>query len=203
MSLLLANGRDKLKHRDLPVLWFLTDEARTGDAFGVLMSLPRGAGVIFRHYGAHDRAALARRLAKLSRTRGLVFLVADDWRLAAAIGAAGVHLPEHVAARGPASGARLWRRQRKTLLTVAAHGSHGLARARALDADAALLAPVFPTQSHPDRVALGLVRAAALVRRARLPVLALGGASPDKLPHVGAAGFAGIAGIGFLLERKI
>ncbi len=203
MSLLLSNGARKLKHRDLPVLWFLTDEARMDDALGVLMSLPRGASVIFRHYGARDRAALAGKLAKACRARGLIFLVADDWRLAARVGADGLHLPEHAAARGPASGARLWRKQRRAWLTVAAHGARGLARARGLAADAVLLAPVFPTQSHPDRMALGLARATALVRRTRVPVLALGGASPHMLPHVRAAGFAGIAGIGFALKRKV
>jgi thiamine-phosphate pyrophosphorylase len=203
MSLLLSNARRKLKRRDLPVLWFLTDEARVDDAFGVLLSLPRGAGVIFRHYGARDRSALGGKLASACRARGLLFLVADDWRLAARVGADGVHLPEHTAVRGPTSGARLWRKQRGTLLTIAAHGAPGLARARALAADAALLAPVFPTLSHPDRRSLGLVRAAGLVRRARVPAFALGGATPDMLPHVRAAGFAGIAGIGFALKKRV
>lgn len=200
---MLANGAGKLKRRDLPVLWFLTDEARMDDAFGAVMSLPRGAGVIFRHYGARDRAVLARRLACTCRARGLVFLIAGDWRLAARVGADGVHLPEYAAARGPASGARLWRKQRRRFLTIAAHGAPGLARARALAADAVLLSPVFPTRSHPDRAALGLVRAAALIRLMRVPVLALGGASPDMLFHLRAAGFAGIAGIGFALKREV
>ncbi|MGE4063896.1 MAG: thiamine phosphate synthase [Rhodospirillaceae bacterium] len=170
------------------------------DVAAAVRSLPRGTGIIFRHYGAPNRVALAHDLAKLSRARGLIFLIARDWRLAARVRADGIHLPEFAAARGPASGARLWRKQRRAWLTVAAHTSAGLARARAVAADAALLAPVFPTRSHPERKALGLVRAAALVRRAGLPVLALGGATPEKLTQLRAAGFAGIAGISFAIR---
>lgn len=197
---MLANGVHKLKSAGFPAVWFLTDEARVDDAAATLRSLPRGTGVIFRHYGSPDRTSLAHKLARLSRARGLVFLVADDWRLAANVQAHGLHLPEYAAAYGLSSGARLWRRLRRAVLTVAAHGPRGLARARHLDADAALLAPVFPTRSHPGRAALGPVRAAALARSAGLPVLALGGATPDRLTHLRAAGFAGIAGIGFALR---
>jgi len=74
--------------------------------------------VIFRHYGHKDRAMLATRLAALCRRRRLVFCVAGDWRLAARVGAAGLHLPEYLARQGAAAGARLWRKARRRLLTV-------------------------------------------------------------------------------------
>lgn len=180
-------------------MWFLTDETRDGDAAAAVMALPRGSAVILRHYGAANRVAFARDMAARCRARGLLFLVAGDWRLAAAVNADGLHLPEYAAARGPSSPARLWLRGR--VLTAAAHGARGLARAHDIGACAATLAPVFPTRSHPGRTALGLSRAGAWVRGARLPVLALGGASPHKLPHARAAGFSGIAGIGFALKR--
>lgn len=182
-------------------MWFLTDEMRTQDVAAVVRTLPRGAGVILRHYDAPNRATLARTLALLCRARGLTFVVAADWRLAASVGADGLHLPEYTARAGLSSGARIWRRQRRGLLTVAAHGPRGLARAFALAADAALLSPVFPTRSHPGRAALGLTRAAGLVRSARVDVLALGGMTPLHMAHVGAAGFAGLAGIGFAEKR--
>lgn len=166
-----------------------------------LASLPRGVGVIYRHYGAANRTALARDLAKIARAHGLMFLVAGDWRLAAMVRADGLHLPDHATARGPSSGARLWRKQRRVLLTVAAHSPRGVARAHEVKADAVFLAPIYRTKSHPDRSALGLVRAAGFVKRARLPVLALGGVSPARLTQLRAAGFAGIAGIGFAVKN--
>ena len=201
MPLLLANGGRKLKSARLPKVWFVTDETRVPDVPRAVAALPRGTGVIFRHYGARDRDSLVHKVAALCRVRGLVFVVAQDWRLAAAVRADGLHVPEH-AARGWPSGARLWRRMRGAILTVAAHGARGLADAERLKASAALLAPVFPTASHPGRAALGLVRAAALVRHRKLPVYALGGAGPKRLAQVRAAGFAGIAGIGFAIREK-
>ncbi|MCA0199250.1 MAG: thiamine phosphate synthase [Proteobacteria bacterium] len=195
MTLLLANTRRKLKLQGFPRVWFLTDEARGGDAVAAIERLPRGSAVIFRHYGATNRVVFAMHLAALCRARDLLFLVAGDWRLAAAVQADGLHLPEYAAARGPSSAARLWLRAR--ILTAAAHGVRGLRRAYDIGAYAATLAPVFPTRSHPGRTALGLSRAGTLARTAQLPVLALGGASPGKLAHMRAAGFAGIAGIGF------
>ena len=200
MGSLLSNSGRKLKPH-LPIVWFLTDTVRTPDAAAALKSLPRGAGVIFRHYESPDRRDLARDLALLCRARGLVFVVAGDWRLAAAVGADGIHLPEHAALHGLSSGARLWRRRRGGLLTVAAHSAQGISRAYALGADAALLSPVFPTRSHPGRAALGLARAAGLVRRARVEVLALGGVSPSHMMQLRAAGFAGIAGIDFAMKN--
>jgi len=101
--------RARVKDRWLPSLWLMTDDARLPDPEAAIRSLPPGAGVIFRHYGHKDRAMLATRLAALCRQRRLVFFVAGDWRLAAGVGAAGLHLPEYLARQGAAAGARLWR----------------------------------------------------------------------------------------------
>lgn len=197
MASLLANSARKLKPGSLPVVWVLTDESRMRDPGAALIGLPRKTAVILRHYGAAGRAELAARLSCLCRARGLSLFIALDWRLAAKLGAAGLHLPEFAAKRGPCAGARLWLKRRRALLSVAAHGSRSLARARRIGADAALLAPVFATRSHPGQAPLGPVRAAALARAARVPVVALGGASPEMMVHLRAAGFIGVAGIGF------
>ena len=173
----------------------MTDEARIADPVPVLARLPRGSAVILRHYQAPDRPALAKRMARQARALGLPLLVAGDWRLAAAVRAGGLHLPDFAARRGPAPGARLWVKRR--LLSVAAHDRRSLARARALHADAALLSPLFATASHGVAKILGVTRAGLMMRIAKLPVLALGGV---RLTHAGALkrrGFVGIAGIGF------
>lgn len=197
---MLANAARKLKSRGIPAVWFVTDSARVRDLHRAVAALPPGTGIIFRHYDAPGRERLAYVLAREARARGLVFVVAGDWRLAAAVGADGLHLPEYVAARGPSPGARLWRKNRRAFLTVAAHDAKAITRARDLSADAVLLSPIFPTRSHPDRAMLGLARARTLVRTASVPVLALGGVTPNMLPALIAAGFAGIAGIGFAVK---
>ncbi len=194
-----AKKFSKARGPTLPALWLVTDEMRLPDPAAALASLPRGAGLILRHYDAPHRAALAKRLSTICRRRGIAFLIAGDWRLAAAVDATGLHLAEHAARRGPPPGARLWL-QRSKLLTVAAHGAAGLHRAKALRASAAMLAPVFATASHPDRGCLGAMRATALIRRAGVPVVALGGITATTINRLQNSACAGVAGISFALS---
>lgn len=190
----LANSVRWRKVGRVPALMLVTDEARLPDPAPVMERLRPGTAVLLRHYGAGGREALARRLAAIARRRRLALVVAGpDWRLAARVGAAGVHLPENLARTGCWAGLRLWRRGR--LLTVAAHGPAGLARAARLQADAALLSPVFPTASHPGAATIGATRFALWARRAGLPVMALGGVGLRTARRLRfAAGIAAIDG---------
>ncbi len=148
----LLNLRDPLSgavhHRAdrLPPLILVTDEARLPDPAAAIRRLPRGAAVILRHYGAPDRAGLARRLAALCRRLGVRLLVAGDWRLAATVGAGGVHLPE-----AAAGGADSWgegrppparfRHRRRPFASALWRAARPCRRA--------LLSPAFPTASTP------------------------------------------------------
>ncbi len=187
------------KHRGGKVLYpdfiLMTDEKRLADPVAVVANLPRGSAVILRHYGVPGRDELAARLVAASKRRGITVLVAADARLAAEIGANGLHLPEAMAARGPGA----WREWRKPgwLVTAAAHSPAALHRAKAAGADAVLLSPVFATESHPETPALGVLRFAAWCRESPLPVYALGGvaaANARRLKGCGARGLAGISG---------
>jgi thiamine-phosphate pyrophosphorylase len=179
-------------------LVLLTDRRRLADPEAAARRLPAGSAVILRDYDAPDRLALALRLRRLTRERRLLLLVAADWRLAARIGADGVHLPEGMAGGGRL--APLLGRQRRTgrLLTAAAHSRAALARAAELTADAVLLSPVFPTASHPEATVLGSMGFRRLARRAELSVVALGGitaANALRLSGSAAAAIAGISGL--------
>ncbi len=178
----------------LPALLLLTDARRLPDPLPAARRLPRGAGVVLRHYGLPERKQLARELAAICRLRDLVFLVAGDGALAAEVGADGLHLPEALAGQ-----ARRWRRRRPDwLITVAAHGLPALHAAAACGADAALLSPVFATASHPNARVFGPLRFARLVRASRIPVYALGGVDAVSAPRLidsGAAGIAAISGL--------
>lgn len=180
--------------RKLPRRLLMTDAQRLPDPVAAASRLPRGSGVALRHYDAPDRPFLAQALGRLCRARGLTLLVAADWRLAAQVGAAGVHLPEAMAAHGIL--APLLLRRRRRLLIVACHSPWALARARRLRADAAVLSPVFSTASHPGARGIGAVRFRMWTRRAGVPVLALGGVTPRNLRRLnGAAGFAAISAL--------
>jgi len=181
-----------------PPLILVTDERRLPDPLAAAARLPPGSGVLLRHYGDPDRLARAAALAALCRRRRLCLLVAGDWRLAARLGAAGLHLPEGLARHGVLAGALGWRRRCHALLTVAAHSPRALGRAAELGADAALVSPIFPSRSHPGAPVVGPVRLGLWRRLARQPLIALGGvsaATARRLPRGAVAGLAAIDGL--------
>jgi len=165
----------------LPRLWLMTDE-RVGEAlWDALARLPRGSGVIFRHYRTRDRRALFERVRAIARRRELVLLLAGSPREAAAWRADGVH------GRSPHR-----RMPRPLLRTAPVHDARELAAA---EAHAVLISPVFETRSHPGGRTLGVPRFAALAQRATIPVIALGGVDAHRfrrLARLGAYGWAGI-----------
>jgi thiamine-phosphate pyrophosphorylase len=177
--------------RALRPLWLFTDARRLADPRQAVAHLPRGlAGVVLRHDNEPGRAALGRALARICRARRLALVVAGDARLAAALGA-GVHLR---GGRWPGPV-----RLRRGPVTSSAHSLPELRRAARAGAALAFLSPAFATASHPGLVALGPSRWAALARRARLPVLALGGITGDsarRLPKRLCRGAGAIGALG-------
>ena len=179
----------------LPALFLMTDQVRVPDPVAAARALPRGSAIMLRHTDANARAALARALIDVARSRGLMMLVAGDVPLAAEIGAHGLHLPE-----ARAREAAHWRALKPSwIITAAAHSERALATARIAGAHAALLAPVFATPSHPDRESLGPLRARLIAARAGSPVYALGGVNAHTIARLAHASFAGIAAIEALL----
>jgi thiamine-phosphate pyrophosphorylase len=175
-------GRRKV----LPPLILVTDPDRTPDPVALAERLPRGAGVIFRGFGRQGAGKIARRLAAVARRRGLVLLIGAD---ALRVGGAGVHLPERMAHRAGA----LKRARPGILVTAAAHSLPALVRARRAGADAALLSTAFESRSSSAGRPLGPVRLAALMRRAGLPVYALGGVTTNNAARLLGSGAAGLA----------
>jgi thiamine-phosphate pyrophosphorylase len=128
-------------------------------------------------------------LARALVARRLPVLIAGDARLAAACGAAGLHLPEARMAEAPH-----WRALHpRWIVTAAAHSARALLRAQDLRLDALFLSPVFPTQSHPGGRALGAVRAGMIAAPSRIPVYALGGINERNATRLSRTHFCGIA----------
>ena len=138
----------------------------------IIETLPRNAGVVFRHYRHPKREKLAEIVAGLCRRRRLILLVANDVSLALRVRAQGVHLPQW-----RWEGASVRRPFDEFRITGAVHSPGALARASRRGMDAVMLSPVFATDSHPQAEALGAVRASAWARRwgRGIPVYALGG----------------------------
>jgi len=157
----------------------------------VVAKLPRGAGVVFRAFGAADARERGSALARVARRRGVVFLVGADAGLAVRLRADGVHLPERISGRTGA----IARLRGRFLVTAAAHSLPVALRARRAGVDAIVVSPVFESRSPSAGRPLGPRALASLVRAARLPTYALGGvtaATARALPRTGAVGLAAV-----------
>lgn len=176
----------------IPALYFFTDPLRTPDPAAVAKRLPRGATVVFRHFGSEKRVSTARELATIARGRGLKLLIAGDPDLAVRVSADGVHWPERRLPKRRDGGFRL--------VTASAHSAKAIAAAAAFGADACVLAPVFPTRSASGNAPLGLFHASQMALAAHLPIIALGGIDAKSARKLAGRGFAGLAAIDAFIE---
>lgn len=172
----------------MPALLFFTDPRRTPDPEAIAAGLPPGSAIVYRHFGAADAEARARRLKALARTLGLKLLIGQDAALAARIGADGVHLPERLAHRA----APLKRAHPGWIVT---HAAHSLYAARASAGDAVVISAIFPSASASAGAAMGPIRLAVLVRAAGRPAYALGGVNMKTARRLLDAGVIGLAAV--------
>ena len=173
---------------------FFTDPKRAPDPGPVIARLPRGAGVVFRAFGAPDAVVRGLVLARQARRRGVVFLVGADAALAVRLVADGIHLPQRMAARAGTIAAL----RRRFLVTAAAHDLPTALAARRAGVDAIVVSPVFASASPSVGRPTGPRALAALIRRAGARTYALGGvnaATARRLKHTGVAGLAAVEGL--------
>lgn len=171
----------------MPGLFWLTDPKRADNFEIVVPALPRGSGIIYRHFGASNRREIAQDLVKLCRKHGCIFLISDDPKLAKAVGATGVHWPFR-----SKRAAKYWR-SAFILQTISAHSPGELRQLDRSLFDAAIVSTVFSSESPSAGKPLGAVKFRILARSAPLPSYGLGGISGSNAPKIG--GFAGLAAV--------
>jgi thiamine-phosphate pyrophosphorylase len=175
----------------LPSLLFFTDPARVPNPEAVAERLPRGAGIMFRAYGAADAIEQGRRLRQIANTRGLLLFAGAEPDLADAIQADGLHMPERMVSHIPT----LKEAYPHWLVTTAAHGRAAIAGAEQAGADAVVISPVFPSNSPSAGAPLGIEGLQALVGATALPVYALGGVRKQTAAQLIGSGIIGIAAV--------
>lgn len=171
----------RTRHPKIPPMWLMTDERMGDGLWAALNRVPRGGGVIFRHYGLelHARRALFDQVYRITRRRRLTLLVAGSDQLGR--GSDGTH--------GRSA------RQRHGIKSWPAHNAREIIAGRRAGADMILVSPIFATRSHPGAAHLGIVRAAALAKLAPGRAIALGGVGPREARRLAQAGFQGWAAI--------
>lgn len=183
----------------IPPLHAVTDSevvARGGFAERAAAVLRAGRAEVALHLRAPSASGrvvfdLAVRLLAVARETGSLLVVNDRVDVAAAAGVGAVQLGR----RGlPVADAR------KVIGPGAAIGVsvHSLADgcdAVAAGADFLLAGAVYPTASHPGEQPAGIRLIEELAPTVRIPVIAIGGITPERTSTARAAGAAGIAAI--------
>lgn len=176
--------------------YYITDRGPLGATTALLTNISDqlSAGIDMiqlreRDLSARELLALAKAVLRLPNPRGAKLLINDRTDVALASGAAGVHLrgnsaaPSRLRAIAPDS----------FLIGVSCHSVNEVLRAQEEGASFAVLAPIFPTPGKGPALGTGpLAEAAGAVK---IPVLALGGITEERIQECMAAGAAGIAGI--------
>ncbi|MEO5598373.1 MAG: thiamine phosphate synthase [Novosphingobium sp.] len=171
---------------ETPRLWLISDARNDAALETALRRLPRGSGLVFRHYhlAETERRTRFAQLARLARRFGHVVVLSGGARQARRWGADGVYGSADNLARGPA-----------LLRLVTVHSLKEIAAARRARADLVLLSPVFATRSHPGGKALGPLRTLLAARLSSAPLVALGGMnrrSARRVPGLRSAAIDGL-----------
>ena len=163
---------------------FLADwEARLAAGFRLLQLRAHGLS-------STALASLARECAALAARYQARWLINGQFGQALEFGADGVHLSARLARQVSGRPAGF-----AGLVGVSCHDPQELAQAAVIGADFACLSPVQATATHPDTKPLGWARFESMCAGSPLPVMALGGLSPDDLDQARERGAFGVAGI--------
>jgi len=137
---------------------------------------------------AGELFSLGIRLREVTRGKAL-FLINDRVDVAQACGADGVHLPENGL---PTSIAR-WVMGRNALVGCSVHSVEAAAQAERDGADLVQFGTIFVSPSKPDSPPVGPELLREVADAVSVPVLAVGGVTPEKAAEVIAAGAGGAA----------
>ena len=167
------------------------DDARLLEA--VTQAIAGGARLIQYRDKKHDAEARVRQaseLAKLCRQHGARFIVNDDVELAKQVWANGMHLGQEDASLAQA------RAQLGSQAIIGVSCYNELARAVQAQADGAdyvAFGSFFPSRTKPGAVRAGLELLCEAKQKLKIPVVAIGGITPENGAHLVAAGADALA----------
>ena len=172
-------------------LYVITDEKlmrRRDFVMKVAEAAAAGAGLIQLREKANslrDRLALARAAVRAAHAHGAKLVINDDPQLAALIGADGVHIGREDASVEEAR-ALLGRR---AIIGVSCYGDIVLAlRSQKAGANYVSFGACFRSPTKPKEALVPLSVFAEARRRLKVPLVAIGGITPENAPLVYAAG---------------
>ena len=150
---------------------------------------PRATILQLRTPGLNARE-LEREAVRLVSSSPLPVLISSRCDIALAAGAAGVNLPERDIGIEFARGLI-----RHGLIGRSVHSVDAARRAEIEGADYVIFGPVWGSSSHSDVAPVGVEALSRVAAALRIPVLAIGGVTEERIATCHAAGAAGYAAI--------
>lgn len=136
---------------------------------------------------------IASELRRMARPTDTLFSVNPYPALAEWVEADGVHLPEyaldHPVVPFP-----------NRLLGYSVHSEERALRAVSAGADYLLVGTMYPTSSHPNKSPEGILLLRAIGQVVSVPLIAVGGITPERVPECLEAGATGVAVISGILD---
>ncbi len=169
----------------------MSDPDRTPDIISAAKSLPKGAALIYRHFGKAGHTEEARELREITAQRKIQFLIGHDTELAETIGADGVHFRRD----GELALPREWRARRPDWLITMAGLKQGSYWGDLALLDGLFISSVFPSNSPSAGAPIGIPSFTDMADRLNAPIIALGGIKPSNAHQLLGTGAAGIAGV--------
>lgn len=185
-------------------LYVVTDP-KIGHQQTIRSVLQRGVKAVqLRDKGLNEQAyyQLAKPIARLAHQAQATFIVNDHWRLVERLGADGVHLGQEDLAKVSLAKVRKIIGEDK-LIGVSTHSFKQAKQAVRQGADYISVGPIFATPSKPQTKPVGLKLLKQVLRKVKIPVVAIGGIDKNTVKKVLAIGCQRFAAIrnGVTLSR--
>ncbi|MFA5100450.1 MAG: thiamine phosphate synthase [Candidatus Omnitrophota bacterium] len=188
--------------RNIKGFYFITggDISRRGDLSDVRSAIAAGVTVVQYRDKRADSAAMYRKAQALKRLcKRALFLVNDRIDLALAVNADGVHLGQDDLS--PAVARKLL--GKKKIIGVSVSTMEQAARAVRGGADYLGVGPIYATSTKTDaHRPVGVDIISKIKARFNIPVIVIGGISPDNAPKVIAAGADALCAISAVVTKN-
>ena len=190
---------DHQKILKTPRLVLITDSQRLpAERFFEAVDAALGGGVDAvlvreKHMDSARLLSFASALRELTHLHSAELIVHSQADVAKAVQADGVHLSAMDMNQIPPM--KAWINDPAVRFSTSCHNEIELEFAKRFEADFVFLSPVFATKSHPDEEPLGITRFRELSTASELPVVALGGITPQNRNQLEGYGVAVISAI--------
>ena len=174
----------------LPCLMLVTEPSPRLSEI-VAQAVAGGVNAVQWREKVRNGAQYRRRCASVRRSAGeaVPVLVNGHWEAALACGARHVHLPEQALPVGVVR----WRMGGSGLIGKSVHSVESALKAQADGADYVIAGTIFASQSHPGLAPAGLDFLREVCAAVSVPVLAIGGVTPETVGECLRAGASGVA----------